>query len=131
MHGETFDFQILCQHQQWWYKIPDRKINFRSKFTVKLFPATIANADIESLKSLRTFLKKCLYYMPVKFEQNRMVQTTQSFELFEKKRFFKPFWQTLKKRWHHFGRCFSGWNNCLILNYQFIDYNLPVFQKLR
>ena len=34
--------------------MPDRKINFCSK--LKLFRATIANADIESLKSLDTFL---------------------------------------------------------------------------
>ena len=45
--------------------------------------------------------------MLVKFEQNRMVQTTQNFELFDKKKkknvffffFFKPF---LTKRWRHF-----------------------------
>ena len=47
MYGETLDFQ--CQHQ-----IPDQKINFYSKFAVKLFPATVANADIGSLQSLHT-----------------------------------------------------------------------------
>ena len=32
--------------------------------------------------------------MPVKFEQNRMVQTTRKFELFDKKRvFYNHFWQ--------------------------------------
>ena len=38
-------------------KIPDQKINFCSKFAAKLFCVTIINADIESLKSLHTFLK--------------------------------------------------------------------------
>ena len=32
--------------------------------------------------------------MPVKFEQNRMVQTTRNFELFDRKRgFYNHFWQ--------------------------------------
>ena len=35
---------------------------------LKLFRATVANADIGSLKSLHTFLAKYLYYMLVKFE---------------------------------------------------------------
>ena len=51
---------------------------------LKVFPAAVANADIGSLKSLHTFKKK-LYQMLVKFEQNRMVQTTRKFELFDKK----------------------------------------------
>ena len=63
----------------------DRKINFCSKFAVKKLRATVANADIRSLKSLFTFLQKCLYNMLVKFEQNRMVQTTRNFEFFDKK----------------------------------------------
>ena len=45
----------------------------KSIFTVnlllKLFRATVDNADIGSLKSLHTFLKKYLYHMLVKFEQ--------------------------------------------------------------
>ena len=70
---------------------------------LKLFPATVANADIRSLKSLHTFLKECLYHMLVKFKQNRMVQTTRNFELLRQKTgFFKtifdkalaPFWKT-------------------------------------
>ena len=51
----------------------------------KLFRATVANADIGSLKTLHRFLKKCLYHMLVKFEQNRMVQITRNSELFEKR----------------------------------------------
>ena len=79
--------------------MPDRKFNFCTKFAIKTL------ADIGSLKSLHTFLKKCLYHrpMPVKFEQNRMVQTTRNFELFDKKPVFfitifdkelTPFWKT-------------------------------------
>ena len=44
-------------------KIPERKINFCSKFAVKLFPATVANADIVSLKSLHTLFDKYLDHM--------------------------------------------------------------------
>ena len=59
---------------------------------LKLFRATVANADIGSLEYLHTFLNKCLHHMLVKFEQNRMVQTTKNFELFNKKpSFLKPF----------------------------------------
>ena len=47
--------------------------------------------------------------MQVKFEQNRIVQTTRNFELFDKTPFLKPF---LTKRWRHFG----SWNNCLMQN---------------
>ena len=40
--------------------------------------------------SLHTFLTKCLYHMLVKFEQIRIVRTTQNFEFFDKKnRLFK------------------------------------------
>ena len=49
------------------------------------FSATVANADIRSLKSLHTFLKEYLYHMEVKFKQSRMVQTARNFELFDKK----------------------------------------------
>ena len=55
-----------------------------------VFYVTIANADIESLclKSLNTFLiNKYLHHMHaglVKIEQNRMVRTTQNFELLTK-----------------------------------------------
>ena len=45
----------------------------------------ITDADIKSLKSLHTLFDKYLDHMLVKFEQNRMVQTIQYFELFDKK----------------------------------------------
>ena len=38
----------------------------------------IADADIESLKSLHTLFDKYLDHKPVKFVQNRMVQTIQN-----------------------------------------------------
>ena len=73
-------------------KYPIEKAFFAVNFPLKLFPATVANADIGSLKSLHTFLKQCLYHMLVKFEQNRLVETTQNFELFDKKPvILKPF----------------------------------------
>ena len=55
---------------------------------LKHFPATVANTDIKNLKCLHTFLKKCLCYMQVKFERNRMVQTARNFELLTKNRVF-------------------------------------------
>ena len=48
----------------------------KSIFAVNFFPATIANADIGSLKSLHTLFDKYFNHMKVKFEQNRTVQTT-------------------------------------------------------
>ena len=53
---------------------------------LKLFRATVANTDIERLNVVNTFLKKMFVTMLVKFEQNYMVQNTQSFELFETKK---------------------------------------------
>ena len=44
---------------------------FAVNLTLKLLRVTVAGADIGSLKSLHTFLKKYLYHMLVKFEQNR------------------------------------------------------------
>ena len=64
---------------------------------LKLFSATVANANIGSLQSLHTFLYKCLYHLLVKFEQNRMVKSTQNFHLGggDKKPGFKNlFWQS-------------------------------------
>ena len=54
----------------------------------KLFPATVANADIGSLMSLHILFDKCLDRMPVKFEENCMVQTTRNFERLDEKTFF-------------------------------------------
>ena len=65
--------------------------NFKGKFTPKIdfpigiFYVTIADADIESLKSFYTLFDKYLDHMLVEFEQNRVVRTIQNIELFEKK----------------------------------------------
>ena len=56
--------------------MPGRKIILAVNLPLKLFRATIDNGDIAILKSLHTFLTKCLYYMLVKFEQIRIVPTT-------------------------------------------------------
>ena len=70
---------------------------FAVNLPLKLSPATVINADIESLKSLYTLFGKYLDHMLVKFEQNFMVQTTRNFELFTKKKgFFKNnSWQSV------------------------------------
>ena len=69
MYGGTLDFQ--CQHiSNGNIKYPIGKSIFAVNLPLQLFPAIVANSDIKRLKSLHTFLKKCLYYMLVKFEQN-------------------------------------------------------------
>ena len=46
---------------------------------------------------LHTFLKQFLYHVLVKFEQNRMIQTTQNFELFDRNNLKKKhFWQNVE-----------------------------------
>ena len=69
-------------------KCPIGKSFFCSKFAVKLVlklvRATVANADIGSLKFLHTFLTKCLYHILVKFEQNRMVHLHEILSFFDK-----------------------------------------------
>ena len=93
MYGETLDFH--CQHQQYSnIKCPIGKSIFAVNLPLNLFRVTVANADIGSLKSLHTLLKIfcTICYMLVKFEQNRVVQTTRNFEgfffFFDKKPFF-------------------------------------------
>ena len=108
-------------------KYPIGKSSFAVNFQLKLSNATVANADIKSLKSLYTLVDKHLDHMLVEFEQNRMIQTTQNFDK-KKNSFLKPF---LTKRWRHFGRRFCNWNNWLMLNYWFPDYRLSVYHKLR
>ena len=76
-------------------KCPIGKLIFALNLPLKLFRTTVVNADIGSLRSLHTFLNKCLHHMPVKFQQNRMGQTTRNFDLFDKKKrvFYNHFWQ--------------------------------------
>ena len=60
---------------------------FAVNLPIKLFPA-ITNNDLGSLKSLHTSFDTHLLHMPVKFEQNRMVQTRRYCQLFDKTLFF-------------------------------------------
>ena len=109
-------------------KYPIGKSIFGVNLPLKLSPATVAHADMRSLKSLHTFLKECLYHMLVKFEQNCKVQITQNFEPFDKKLgLLKPF---LTKQWRHFRKCFCSLNNCLMQTIDFKTNHLSVFQKL-
>ena len=120
-------------YQIWYIKYPIGKSIFAVNLLLKLFLATVANADIGSLKSLHTFLKECLYHMLVKFEQNWMVQTTWNFEPFDKKKkkkkkkktcFLKPF---LSKRSRHFGRRFCSWNIYLFCKHIFVLFGFVLF----
>ena len=63
----------------------DLKTNFCSKFAIKTFRATIANADTGILKSLCTLFDTYLNHILAKFEPNRMVQNVQKFEVLDKK----------------------------------------------
>ena len=67
-------------------KYPIGKSIFAVNLPLKLFPATVANADIGSLKSLHTLFDKYLDHMLMKFEGNCMVQTTRNSEFFDKKK---------------------------------------------
>ena len=60
---------------------------------LKLFLASIANADFGSLVS-HTLFDMYLDHMLVTFEQNRMVRTIQNFVLFDKK-MVNNFWQSV------------------------------------
>ena len=55
----------------------------KNRFSNWAFDVPIADADIESLKSLHTLFGKYLNHMLVNFEQNHMVQTIQNFKLFD------------------------------------------------
>ena len=54
----------------------DRKLIFAVYLPLKPFRVTVASSDIESQKSLHTFLKTYLFHVLVKFEHNRTVRTT-------------------------------------------------------
>ena len=71
--------------------MPDRKF-FAVNLTLKLFHATITNADTGSLKSLHTLFDTYLTRMLAKFEPNHSVRNVQNFERFDKKpSILKPF----------------------------------------
>ena len=68
-----------------------------------------------------------LDHMLVKFEQNRMVQSIQNFELFDQKLF-----TILTKHWYHFGKRFCDWYNCFYAKLLIQRlYHLSVFQTSR
>ena len=62
-------------------KCPIGKSIFAVNLPLKLFRSNVANADIESLKSLHTFLKK----MFVPYASEIRTKTTRNFEFFDKK----------------------------------------------
>ena len=68
--------------------MPDRKINFCSKYS-----DTVANADIGSLKFLH-YIKMFVSHA-IEIEQNRLVQTTKFWAFWQKKNcfFYTHFWQ--------------------------------------
>ena len=89
-YGETLGFQCLRQYGN--IKCPIGKSIFTANFTLKLFGATIANADTESLKFLHTLFDTYLDDMLEKFEPFRMVQNVQNLGGFfgkKKPRLFK------------------------------------------
>ena len=71
-------------------KYPSGKSIFALNLPLKLFPATVTNADIGSLKSLHVLFDMYLDHILVKFKQNCVVPTTRNFELSDQKknRFF-------------------------------------------
>ena len=72
--------------------MPDLKTIFCSKFAIKLFRVSVANADTVILKSLCTLFDMYLEHLLAKFELNRMVKNGQNFEVLDKTpSFVKPF----------------------------------------
>ena len=60
---------------------------FTLNFALKLFRVSIAIDNCRSQKYHLQFLNNYVYHKLAKFDQNRMIQTTQNFELFYKKPF--------------------------------------------
>ena len=83
------------------------KFIFAVNLPLNLFLATVANADIGSVKFLHTLFDTYLY-MLVKFEQNRIVKTTRNLSFFIKKNGGST--QPLR----HFGSSFCSWYLMLI-----------------
>ena len=70
MYGETLDFQHLSNVSisNGNIKYPIGKSIFAVNLPSKLSPATVANVDVGSLKSLHTLFDKYLNHILVKFE---------------------------------------------------------------
>ena len=62
----------------------DQKIIFSVNLALKLFRATVANADIGSLKSLHALFDTYLDHMLANFEPKRIVQNVFNFVVFDK-----------------------------------------------
>ena len=90
MCGETLDSTVSISNGN--IKCPIEKSIFVVNLKLKVFRAIVAYADIGSLSLSIHSLKKCLFHMLVEFEQNRTVQTTRNFDLFDKA--LTPFWKT-------------------------------------
>ena len=60
-------------------KYPIGKSIFGVNLPLKLFRASVANANTESLKSLHILFDTYLDYMLAKFEPNRIVRNVQNF----------------------------------------------------
>ena len=104
-------------------KCPIVKSIFAVNLPLKLFRATVAPADIGSLKSLHTFLLKCLYCMLVKKKTHTVLKP---FLLVKKQTVLKPY---LTKGSRHLGRRFCSWNNyCLML---INNWKTTIFQCFR
>ena len=89
------------------------QIYCKNWFSDRAFYVTIADPDVGSLKSLHTLFDKYLDHMLVKFEQNRLFQIIQNFELFDQK------WLTIfDKVLMPFWKIFCDWNNYLMLNFR-------------
>ena len=65
-------------------KCPIGKSIFAVNLPLKIFRATVSNANIESSNYLHTLFDTYLGNMPAGFEPNRVVQNVLNFELFDK-----------------------------------------------
>ena len=73
-------------------KCPVGNSTFAENLHSKLFRATVANADTESLRILHTLFDTYLDHMLAKFEPNRIARIAQNFELFDRNlSFLRPF----------------------------------------
>ena len=78
MYGETLDLQCNVSISNSNIKYPNEKSIFGVNLPLKLFSATVANADNRSLNSRHIPLRMFVPHAS-EFEQNRMVQTTRNF----------------------------------------------------
>ena len=82
MYGDTLEFHASISNGD--MEGFQRQIYYKNWCSDRVFYVTVTDADIGSLKSLHTLFDMYLDHMLVKFEQSRIVQTTQILELFDK-----------------------------------------------